>query len=135
MAHRDMMRWGLAALTRSMAAHASRDVTYVRGVDEAVVRATFGSKLLRIQDADGGTRIEHTDLDFLIPAADLILDGTAITPERGDRIVVAEGEGDAAESETYEVLPYGDEPCWRWADPHRSAVRVHTKHVDTEPYS
>jgi hypothetical protein len=75
--------------------------------------------------------MEWTDMDFLIAAADLMLDGQPLIPTRGDTILVTAGES----VETYEVLPYGNEPAWRWADPHQSILRIHGKHIDDEPYT
>ena len=32
----------------------------------------------------------------------------------------------------YEVLAPNGEPVWRWSDPYRTALRVHTKHTGGE---
>lgn len=124
----DMLANGLAFLTAQLKAIASQTVLYSRGGISAQVSATFGNKLLKLDDGEGGIRMEWTDIDFCIPYADLILDGEQITPKRGDMIEVSTPEG----TQLYEAFPYGGESPWRWADPHRSMVRVHAKHVETE---
>jgi hypothetical protein len=127
----DLLKDGLAWLTTQLKASASQPVTYVRGSDMIAVYATLGQKLLKLDDGLGGVRMEWTDMDFLIAAADLVLDGQPLIPTRGDTILVTAGES----VETYEVLPYGNEPAWRWADPHQSILRIHGKHIDDEPYT
>lgn len=124
----DLLRDGLAWLTNQMQEHASRPIVYVREGQRIEMRATFGSRMLRVEDGDGGIRLEWADLDFVIRASDLTIGEVLIEPERGDQIIVVEPEGD----HYYEVRAFGGDSPWRWADPHRSAIRVHTKHVETE---
>ena len=49
-------------------------------------------------------------------------------PQSGDRIREPAG----TQTLVYEVLAYGDEPPWRYVDPHRLQVRFHTKQIGTE---
>ena len=88
--------------------------------------ATFGRTLLKLDNGYGGVRMEWTDRDFLISAADLMLAGTAVLPERGDRISETQG----TKTLVYEVMAPGGEPPWRWSDPHRKVLRIHTKQVE-----
>jgi hypothetical protein len=127
----DLLARGLAWLTGQFQAHASQPVVYRRGVDAVAVCATFGQKLLKLDDGEGGVRMEWTDMDFLIPAASLDFGDGPFLPERGDLIDIDAG----ATVETFEVAPYGFEAAWRWSDPHRTLVRIHAKHVGTEAYS
>lgn len=127
----DLLKDGLAWLTGQLKAHASEPVTYARGYDAVDVQATLGQKLLKLDDGLGGIRLEWTDLDLLIPAADLDFGSGPVTPERGDLVYLVV----AAEVQTFEVAPYGGESCWRWSDPHQSIRRIHAKFVATEPYS
>jgi hypothetical protein len=71
-------------------------------------------------------RIESRD--FLILAEDLVLDGTVVLPVRGDRIRETQG----GKVYVYEVVAPGNEPCWRYSDPFRKTLRIHTKHIATE---
>lgn len=128
---RDMLEWGLTAMSATMKAVASQSVTYARGLDSVDVRATYGKKLLKLSDGQGGTRMEWTDMDFLIDAADLVLGGESIEPARGDAIYLIAGDV----VQQFEVAPYGDEPPWRWSDPYHLKYRIHAKHVADEPYA
>ena len=65
--------------------------------------------------------------DYLVATADLILDEQRVLPERGD--VIEETDGVAVYR--YEVMSLGSEPHWRYSDPYRSLLRIHTKLVAT----
>ena len=66
--------------------------------------------------------------DFLVLAADLVLAGKAELPRAGDRI----RETDGGQIFLYEVMAPGGEPPWRYSDPYRRALRIHTKFVGME---
>ncbi len=127
----DILKDGLAFLTAQLKANASQTITYARGLNSVDVQATFGKKLLKLDDGLGGIRMEWTDMDFLIPAADLKFGSTPITPERGDLIYLTE----PYDVQVFEVMPYGSDPAWHWSDPHQSMYRIHAKFIDDEPYS
>ena len=59
---------------------------------------------------------------------DLLLAGVPVLPERGDRIRETQG----ATTYVYEVMAPGKEPHYRYSDPYRKTLRIHTKHVSTE---
>ena len=56
----------------------------------------------------------------------MIFDGSATLPRRGDRIRETQG----TTAFVYEVTAPGKEPCWRWSDPYRKTLRIHTKEVE-----
>jgi hypothetical protein len=62
--------------------------------------------------------------DFILRAADLVIDGKTITPRSGDKIT----ETIQGNERTYEVMPAGQlgEASWLTAD--GSVLRVHTKY-------
>jgi hypothetical protein len=124
----DMIAAGMDWLTGQLQVAASRPVVYRRGVAEIPLCAAFGRTKLMLGNGLGAVRIEWTDRDFLIPTASLVLAGQPIRPQRGDRIVTTDG----ATTETFEVLPYADEPHWRWSDPYKRMMRVHTRRIKTE---
>lgn len=64
--------------------------------------------------------------DWLIPADELVLDDAEATPQPGDQLIETLASG---ATRLHEVMPAGEEPCWRWSDPGRSVRRVHTKEV------
>lgn len=123
-----MFARGLTWLVAQLKAHASRPVIYRRGADAVTVDAIVGRTLLKLDDGYGGVRMEWTDRDFLIAADDLVLGGQGVLPQRGDQIVEAHN----GQVVVYEVLAPGREPEWRWSDPHRKMLRVHTKRVGVE---
>ena len=114
------------ALTRLQTA-GGRTVTYRRtpGNDEVEVTAVPGTSSYQRAD-DLGLVTEMEVHDELIAAADLVFDAAVIEPAEGDQIdVTLHGL-----TLTYEVMPPGaDEPVWRYMDPGRSALRIHTKLV------
>ncbi|MCL6507837.1 MAG: hypothetical protein K6T59_12500 [Bryobacteraceae bacterium] len=79
----DLLQTGSDWLADQLKTHASRQVVYRRGAQQVAVQATVGRTLLKLDDGFGGVRMEWTDRDFLIHAADLVLGGTATLPERG----------------------------------------------------
>lgn len=127
----DILALGVAWLRDQMQAHASQTVTYSRGLDSVTLCATFGRKLFKLDDGEGGIRMEWTDRDFLIPVASLVLAGNPILPQRGDLIRETVGEW----VEVYEVLAPGGEAPWTYSDPYHTVYRIHAKRAATEgPY-
>jgi hypothetical protein len=124
----DLLQSGQAWLADQLHEHVATQVTYRRSTDEVTVRATIGRTLLKLDDGYGGVRMVWTDRDYLIRGADLVLGGNPVQPQRGDQIREVVG----AQTLVYEVLAPGEEPPWRWADPHRQMFRIHTKQIATE---
>lgn len=63
-------------------------------------------------------------VDFIVTAADLVIDDEQTTPQKGDQI---EWDGGL-----YEVLPHGDQKqTWRPSDPFGTVIRIHTKEIGT----
>lgn len=103
--------------------HLATPVTYQRGGDSVEVPATTGQTVFRFDDSAGAT-VRFVSRDFLIRVDDLVLNGTAIQPRRGDRVI----ETANGRVYTHEVMPFGnDEPEWRYSDPQRTTCRIHTK--------
>ena len=123
----DLLEQGSAWLDQQRVQHMSRSVTYCRGETSVEVQATIGKWTFEIDDGTG--ILERIDSrDFLILTAELVLGGEATLPQRGDRIKETQGE----KVYVYEVLAPGREDCWRYSDPYRKTLRIHTKQVDVE---
>ncbi len=123
----DVLEKGLAWLDDQRHAHMTRTVVYQRGSDAVEIAATIGRTEFEQVDEHGVVqRIQSRD--FLVRAADLVLAGAPTLPKAGDRIRETVG----TQTFVYEVMAPGNEPPWRYSDPYRKALRIHTKHVATE---
>lgn len=120
----------MGAIARAIAAAATAQrrvdgtkVIYRRGgsdiPDLPVTKAIGRHELL---DASGSL-IQVQTQDFVIVAASLVLDGSPITPARGDKIIETRSDGD----HTYEPYFLPDESCWKWSDSHQQTLRLHTQ--------
>jgi len=123
----DLLELGAAWLEDQRTRHLSRTVTYLRGNDSVNVAATIGRT--EFEQADEYGIVHRTESrDFLVLAVDLVLAGKAELPRAGDRIREAAGE----QVFVYEVMAPGGEPPWRYSDPYRRTLRIHTKFVGME---
>ena len=124
----DLLQNGAQWLRGMIKTYASQTVTYHRDVESVQLQASFGRTSFESDDGYGGVRTERSDKDFLVTAEDLILGGQQTEPQRGDRIKQTVGD----QVLVYEVMPFGREKHFRYCDPYRKMLRIHTKHVDTE---
>lgn len=123
----DLLEHGAAWLEDQRTRHLSRMVTYLRGTDSVDIVATIGQTTF--EQADEYGVVHRTESrDFLVLAADLVLGGNATLPQAGDRIRETAGD----QTFIYEVMAPGGEPPWRYSDPYRRTLRIHTKHVGME---
>ena len=106
----------------------SRTVVYCRGDVSVEVQASIGKTTFDIDDGYGAVE-SWESRDFLIAAANLVLSGVDVLPVAGDRI----NEVQDGLTFVYEVLAPGKEPCWRYSDPYRTTLRIHTKQVAVCP--
>jgi hypothetical protein len=77
------------------------------------------------EDEDGRI-VEVVSFDFQIAVGAYRFGGVAVLPESGDLIEEAPPT-EGAEPPTHEALPVDGGPCWRYADPYRQVLRIHTK--------
>jgi len=123
----DLLEKGSTWLEDQRTRHLTRLVTYQRGTNSVEVKATFGRTIF--EEADDFGVIQKTESrDFLVLAADLVLNGERVLPKAGDRIREVQGD----QGFVYEVMAPGTEPPFRYSDAYRQTVRIHTKHVATE---
>ena len=123
----DMLEQGASWLDDQRHQHMTRSVSYARGTSTVPVQATIGRTEFEQAD-DFGIVHKIESRDYLIRTNNLVLDGQATLPKRGDQI----RETDGTTTVVYEVLSPGDEPIFRYSDPYRKALRIHTKHIATE---
>ena len=128
----DLLQRGSDWLEDQRTQHATRWVTYQRGVvgdgPSVQVQATIGRTTF---DVDNGTdallRVESRD--YLILTVDLVLEGEQTPPKQGDTIRESMGQTVMV----YEVMAPGGAPHFRFSDPYRKTLRIHTKFVSQEP--
>lgn len=95
-------------------------VAYTRGASTVAVTAIRGATGWDREAPYGGVRTGDRSTDWIIAAADLVIGGSAITPERGDTIEV--------DGITFRVMPFGaDNQLWAYHDRDRTVLRIHTK--------
>jgi hypothetical protein len=110
----DLLSSGAAWLESQRHQHLAKEVVYRRGPLQVTLRATVGRTEFELADEQGILqRVESRD--FLVRADDL----TFGIPQAGDVIV----EGGLA----FEVNSPGGTPAWRYSDPNRATLRIHTK--------
>ena len=92
--------------------------TYTVTISEARVGRTLFSGL-----EESAVSVQWGERDYLITVADLVLNGAATTPQRGDRITDADGI-------VWELAsPETNEAPWRYSDQTRTLYRCHCKRV------
>ena len=123
----DLLRRSSDWLEEKRTRHAASTVEYVRGSQSVDLLATVGKTAFEVDDGYG-VLVRYESRDFLILAADLVLNDMSALPQRGDRIRETQG----GTTFVYEVTAPGKEPCWRYSDAWRKTLRVHSKQIDTE---
>lgn len=123
----DLLEQGAAFLDDRRHEHLTRTVTYKRGVDNVDLAATVGRTVFEQADESGFIR-KVESRDFIVRRTELILGGVETLPKAGDRV----RDPDGSQTQVYEVMAPGGEPPFRFSDPYRKVLRIHTKHVATE---
>ena len=123
----DLLAQGSAWLEAQRTAHMTRTVSYQRSTESVAVAATVGKTVFQV-DKGYGIVEQMEARDYLVLADDLVLGGQPVLPKAGDRVREVEG----SKAFVYEVMAPGNEPCWRYSDPYRQTLRIHTKLVATE---
>ena len=106
--------------------NASVSVTYTRGAYSVTLDVVLGQTRFA-SNSPNKARVEYSDRDYLITAAELVLNGSVVDPADGDRITeVVNGT-----SMIFEIMPprNTDEPAARPSGPDRQTWRVHCKRV------
>lgn len=123
----DLLSAALAWLGEQRVAFMSHAVTYKRGTLTCEVQATTGRTLFTLQN-DAGVFETFESRDFLFSTAELVLDGEAALPQRGDEIRETQG----TKVFVCTVLAPQGEQAFKYSDPYRRTLRVHTKVTGVE---
>ena len=115
-----MLSDALAMHATSLLDSAGEKVSYVRG-DTTIsnVGAVAGQSVFEEVASDGEVRSLTKTVDWIIKPSALVIASAMIEPQRGDRIVKANGE-------SFDVLPGSANTAWQWSDAHRTHYRIHT---------
>ncbi len=128
----DLLQRGSDWLEDQRTQHATRLVTYQRGVvgdgPSVQVQATIGKTAFDV-DNGAGALLRVESRDYLVLTADLVLNGEQTPPKQGDTIRESAG----GMVMVYEVMAPGGAPHFRFSDPYRKTLRIHTKFVSQEP--
>jgi len=123
----DLLERGSAWLDDQRTRHLTRLVQYQRGGESVEIAATVGRTVF--EQADYYGIIHRTESRYyLVLATDLLLASVQTLPKAGDRI--RETDGDKVF--VYEVMAPGGEPAYRFSDPYRRTLRIHTKQMAEE---
>ena len=123
----DLLDRGSAFLDDQRHKHMSRTVVYQRGAEAKEVQATIGKT--EFEQADDAGLIHRVESrDFLVRTADMDLGSGLTLPRAGDQVRETVG----AQVFVYEVNAPGGQPPFRYSDPYRRVLRIHTKHIGTE---
>ena len=116
----NLLKTGAQWLSDMRTAHMAEQLTYKRGSSTVAIMGTPGKTDYEVAD-ESGLKVGSQVTDFLIIAADLILGGAVTTPQHGDQIIFG--------GSVYEVLNLPGDGCWRYSDPYKIVLRIHTKQV------
>lgn len=120
-----LIETGLAWLEAQRKRHLTILVTYNRGASETPCQASLAKSVFELADEYG--RFERIETqDFIFAIEDI---ASLMPPERGDQIT---REGVGGKNLTYEVMSPAGGPHYRYPEPDRLSVRLHTKLVSED---
>lgn len=94
-------------------------VTYQRGADSVPITATPGGTLYEAENGTGVATWGRTK-DYIFAAADLVVGGTQVTPERGDLIK----ETINGRVHVWTATGGSTEQFWRYSDSAQTTIRM-----------
>lgn len=112
-----------AALREIRRTSLAEEVVYQRSSQTLTLLATQAAT--QTENDDGRVIIQSRSIDWIIEAADLILNGIQEQPKSGDRIHVARGGG----TRIFEAMDLGSERHFRFHGRDYLSLRIHTKEV------
>ncbi len=113
-------------LNRTLARLTGESIVYEHADGEfSIAAATRGRTELEVGDDFGIAHQAETD-DWLVDAAALVVDGEFHRPRAGDLVHHTDAAGVEG---IYEICHPGGEEPWRYCDPQRTRIRLHTKRI------
>lgn len=121
-----LLQKGVAHLARIVLKHASVRVIYVDGEDSCELDAVVGNTRRDVANQEG-VIAEFESRDYIVDPQALRLSTGTVLPRDGALIVERTCDGDR----THVVSAIPGESHWRWSDPHRKLMRIHTRLAST----
>jgi len=121
----NLLKQGSDWLVDQFHTFATVDVVYDQAGQQVSVPATIGRTIFEQTDSFGVVQ-KFESRDYLIQTSQLVWAGNEVLPKRGDRILETPG----STTFVYEVMAPGKEPHYRYSDPFRKLLRIHTKLVE-----
>lgn len=115
-----MLDTASAWLDAQLATSEGVTVRYARGIPNVDVTAVLGQTPVGF-DLGGGVLQTWQTQDFFLTKSTLLLSGHQAYPEVGDEITYS--------GTTFRVCNATDGRCYRYTDPYRRTMRVHTKEI------
>lgn len=116
----------MSLISKALTAHSARlkqsageSVSYFRGGQSVALVAVPGQTVFDEVESDGEVRTQSKAVDFLVRPSDLVLDGSATEPRRGDWIKRQDGQ-------RFDVMAGPAGVTWEWSDGHQTFMRIHT---------
>ena len=123
----DLIQEGTDWLASILKTNASQLVTYKRGNFSVDLLVTFGQSDRESFDEQGFS-IRSKITNVVLTAADLVLDGVNVRPQRGDQLIHTIG----SKKQTYEVIDVGGTKHYRPSDPYGIMIRVNLQLTGVE---
>ena len=103
----------------SMAAAFGQTLTYYRG-ENSVELTAIKTEPSTVEANDYGVIVHAEANDFLMLASDVVISGSAVTPQEDDYVKIGSSE--------YKIMPVG-EGFFQYEDPGETIIRVNTRKV------
>lgn len=121
----------ITSAVKTARAAVGSSATYHSGSESVALTVALGHSDFEITD-EFGRLSSWRSRDFILLAAELVIGGERIEPQRGHYILLAAG----GQVERYTVQhPDPKQPPWRYMDPTNTALRVHTTRTAVTPAS
>ena len=118
----NLLAAGAAYLAAQLKASAAVTVTYSDGVNSVEISATPGNTPYDVMDRNG-VLTQKEARDFIVTAADLVLNSQTVLPQSGHTITETVGSA----THTYVVLRIPGANEYRYVDQTRQLLRIHTE--------
>jgi hypothetical protein len=120
----------LAAGVQAATAVAGVSVRYTRGAASVTIDDALLGRASDLADTENpeSPRIEHSDRDFLLRPAAIVLAAVQVTPAAYDTITILDSDHPDA-GKTYEVLATANHRPYASCDPFNTLLRVFTRQI------